>query len=186
MVLGQAPSSPARSASGIVAGSTGRGPRSFPSLRRNGKRRSRGSRDWPELQAGGGWPYSMDDSSATSFPLDAERFGNGRIAAIADAGQRRRIVVVLGMHRSGTSLCAHVLSAMGIDMADELRAIPANAKGHWERWEIVELRPAFFTQRESVLRPQAKEAPRSISTSLRLKRWRSQFSSSILSSLLAQ
>jgi hypothetical protein len=79
----------------------------------------------------------MDDSLATSFPLGGERFGKGRIAAIADAGQRRRIVVVLGMHRSGTSLCAHVLSAMGIDMADELRAVPANAKGHWERWEIV-------------------------------------------------
>jgi hypothetical protein len=27
---------------------------------------------------------------------------------------------------------------MGIDMADELRVVPANAKGHWERWEIVE------------------------------------------------
>ena len=80
----------------------------------------------------------MDDSIATSFPLSAERFGKGRIAAIADADQRRRIVVVLGMHRSGTSLCAHILSAMGIDMADELRAVPANAKGHWERWEIVE------------------------------------------------
>ena len=66
----------------------------------------------------------MDDSLAASFPLDGERFGKGRIEAIADAGQRRRIVVVLGMHRSGTSLCAHILSAMGIDMADELRERP--------------------------------------------------------------
>ncbi len=80
----------------------------------------------------------MDDSIATSFPLAAERFGKGRIAAIADAGQRRRIVVVLGMHRSGTSLCAHILSAMGIDMADDIGATRGNDKGHWERWEIVE------------------------------------------------
>ncbi len=51
------------------------------------------------------------------------------------------VVVVVGMHRSGTSLCAHVLSALGIDIADEpsSRGIPEpdNPKGHWERWEIV-------------------------------------------------
>jgi hypothetical protein len=80
----------------------------------------------------------MGDSLATSFPLGGERFGKGRIAAIADASQRRRIVVVLGMHRSGTSLCAHVLSAMGIDMADNIGVARGNDKGHWERWEIVE------------------------------------------------
>ena len=81
----------------------------------------------------------MDDSLAASFPLDGERFGKGRIAAIADAGQRRRIVVVLGMHRSGTSLCAHILSAMGIDMADETQSgSRRTTMGHWERWEIVE------------------------------------------------
>jgi hypothetical protein len=48
------------------------------------------------------------------------------------------MVIVLGMHRSGTSLCAHILSAMGIDMADEISAHASNARGHWERWEIVE------------------------------------------------
>jgi hypothetical protein len=53
-------------------------------------------------------------------------------------------VLVLGMHRSGTSLCSHVLSALGVDMADNMagpgaRALsPDNAKGHWERWEIVD------------------------------------------------
>src|SRR3989440_4040085 len=81
----------------------------------------------------------MGDSLATSFPLGGERFGKGRIAAIADASQRRRIVVVLGMHRSGTSLCPHVLSAMGIDMADNIGVARGSDKGHWERWEIGEL-----------------------------------------------
>jgi hypothetical protein len=52
--------------------------------------------------------------------------------------------MVLGMHRSGTSLCSHVLSALGLDMADN-KAPPGhdgpsedNPLGHWERWEIVE------------------------------------------------
>jgi hypothetical protein len=58
--------------------------------------------------------------------------------------QRRPIVLVLGMHRSGTSLCSHVLSALGVDMTDDMTAPRSgllgvdNPKGHWERWEIVE------------------------------------------------
>ncbi|WP_342105838.1 hypothetical protein [Methylobacterium sp. SI9] len=47
-------------------------------------------------------------------------------------------MVVLGMHRSGTSLCAQVLSLLGLDMADDIRASPGNQAGHWERWEIVD------------------------------------------------
>jgi hypothetical protein len=80
----------------------------------------------------------MDDSEMTTNPLPREPFAAPRSAAISDAGQRRPIVMVLGMHRSGTSLCAHILSAMGIDIADEITAAPSNARGHWERWEIVE------------------------------------------------
>jgi hypothetical protein len=49
------------------------------------------------------------------------------------------IVTVLGMHRSGTSLCAHVLHAMGVNMADTPGASPDNAKGHWERARINDL-----------------------------------------------
>lgn len=50
---------------------------------------------------------------------------------------RTPIVIVLGMHRSGTSLCAQVLSLLGVDMADDVGRAPANEAGHWERWEIV-------------------------------------------------
>jgi hypothetical protein len=48
------------------------------------------------------------------------------------------------MHRSGTSLCSHLLSALGIDMTDKVPGpgatspTPDNPRGHWERWEIVE------------------------------------------------
>jgi hypothetical protein len=80
----------------------------------------------------------MDDNLTTTHPLAREPFAAPRIAALSSAGQRRPIAVVLGMHRSGTSLCAHILSAMGIDMADEIGAAASNAKGHWERLEIVE------------------------------------------------
>jgi hypothetical protein len=61
-----------------------------------------------------------------------------RIAAISGTVQRRPIVLVLGMHRSGTSLCSHILSALGVDMADEVGVNLGNDRGHWERWEIVE------------------------------------------------
>jgi hypothetical protein len=67
-----------------------------------------------------------------------------RVTALASAMPRRPIVLVLGMHRSGTSLCAHILSALGVDMTDNIPGpgnasiTPDNPRGHWERWEIVE------------------------------------------------
>jgi len=51
---------------------------------------------------------------------------------------------VLGMHRSGTSLGSHILSALGVDIVDKIPGpgnpapTPDNPRGHWERWEIVE------------------------------------------------
>ncbi|MEA2737036.1 MAG: hypothetical protein QOH05_343, partial [Acetobacteraceae bacterium] len=51
--------------------------------------------------------------------------------------RRLPIVVVLGMHRSGTSLCAHILSMLGLDMADGVLPKSDAPKGHWERLEIV-------------------------------------------------
>lgn len=51
----------------------------------------------------------------------------------------RAITVVLGMHRSGTSLTSHLLTLLGLDMADEITPDANNPRGHWERWEIVHL-----------------------------------------------
>ena len=70
--------------------------------------------------------------------LSVEPLRRDRITAISSAVQRRPIVLVLGMHRSGTSLCSHILSALGVDMSDDIDVNPSNAKGHWERREIVE------------------------------------------------
>src|SRR5207253_3895915 len=57
---------------------------------------------------------------------------------LLSAAPRRPIVMVLGMHRSGTSLCSHVLSALGLDMTDRVPGpgleMPGedNPLGHWE------------------------------------------------------
>jgi hypothetical protein len=56
----------------------------------------------------------------------------------------RQAVVVLGMHRSGTSLCAHLLHALGVDMASEPGASPSNAGGHWERPRLNDLNDQIF------------------------------------------
>jgi hypothetical protein len=78
----------------------------------------------------------MNDGIAASAPV---------LRAVPRIGAPRRpIVMVLGMHRSGTSLCSHVLSALGLDMTDRVPGpgleSPGedNPLGHWERWEIVE------------------------------------------------
>src|SRR5215472_13484800 len=86
----------------------------------------------------------MNDDMLSPQSLSIEAPRRNRITAISSAVQRRPIVLVLGMHRSGTSLCSHILSALGVDMADKIPGPgatsphPSNPRGHWERWEIVE------------------------------------------------
>ena len=47
-------------------------------------------------------------------------------------------MVVLGMHRSGTSLLSNALHVLGVDMADETDHVsPKNPGGFWERPELV-------------------------------------------------
>jgi hypothetical protein len=50
------------------------------------------------------------------------------------------------MHRSGTSLCANLLHALGIDMADSAAPSPNNPKGHWERPRINDLNDQIFAR----------------------------------------
>jgi Sulfotransferase family len=80
----------------------------------------------------------VNDDMLTPQSLFIEPPRRDRITAISSVVQRRPIVLVLGMHRSGTSLCSHVLSALGVDMADDIGVNLGNDRGHWERWEIVE------------------------------------------------
>jgi hypothetical protein len=55
-----------------------------------------------------------------------------------------RPVVVLGMHRSGTSLCANLLHAMGVNMAEHAAPSPHNQRGHWERAPVNDLNDRIF------------------------------------------
>ena len=60
----------------------------------------------------------MNDDMLSPQSLSIEPPRRDRITAISSAVQRRPIVLVLGIHRSGISLCSHILSALGVDMAD--------------------------------------------------------------------
>lgn len=54
------------------------------------------------------------------------------------SSDRRKIAIVLGMHRSGTSVLSHVMHLLGCDMADERdTASPKNPYGFWERPDLV-------------------------------------------------
>src|SRR5215468_6237848 len=80
----------------------------------------------------------MSDDMPSPQSLSIELPRRDRITAISGVVPRRPIVLVLGMHRSGTSLCSHILSALGVDMVDDVGVNLGNDRGHWERWEIVE------------------------------------------------
>lgn len=58
--------------------------------------------------------------------------------------ERQPILLVLGMHRSGTSLCANMLAALGADMAEWPGQGPHNPRGHWERDFVVSLNDRLF------------------------------------------
>jgi hypothetical protein len=68
--------------------------------------------------------------------VTATDFGVGPQARAA-AGQRT-CIVVLGMHRSGTSALTRVLSLLGAALPEHLLgAAPSNATGHWEPLKLV-------------------------------------------------
>ena len=51
-----------------------------------------------------------------------------------------KCVIVLGMHRSGTSLVAGILAQLGIDMGKRLLGANAfNPTGYWENVEVVDI-----------------------------------------------
>ena len=57
-------------------------------------------------------------------------------------------ILVLGMHRSGTSVVARLLNMMGAYFAPEKIATPptiANPKGYWERWDVLHLNEDILT-----------------------------------------
>ncbi len=58
----------------------------------------------------------------------------------------RRLVIIAGMHRSGTSLLANILHTLGFSLGDNLIPAPEydNALGYWEPQEVVDLHEALF------------------------------------------
>lgn len=97
------------------------------------------SQDPPDNAANNREPRNMDDSKLQmSRRLMVERELIPRDANPGVDGERS-IFVVVGMHRSGTSLCSNVLGLLGVNMADEAGENHSNPLGHFERWEIMEL-----------------------------------------------
>jgi GT2 family glycosyltransferase len=77
------------------------------------------------------------DGSASAL----QRVDLGKTSIRAVQSERPRpIVVVLGMHRSGTSLLSNILHLLGVDMADTNdRVNEKNAGGFWERPDMFRL-----------------------------------------------
>jgi hypothetical protein len=60
-------------------------------------------------------------------------------------GGKQRIVVVLGMHRSGTSLLTNLLNVLGVDLGKDLLAgNDFNEMGHWENESIYRTQDALM------------------------------------------
>ena len=60
---------------------------------------------------------------------------------------RKRIIVVLGMHRSGTSVITRGLSVLGVELGRNLLPAQAdNIKGFWEDRTIVEINTALMNR----------------------------------------
>ncbi|MGE3297448.1 MAG: sulfotransferase family protein [Porticoccaceae bacterium] len=70
---------------------------------------------------------------------------------------QRRVVVILGMHRSGTSLLAQLLQFLGVNLGNNLDVVAtaSNPDGHWEHAKILRIQHGlleslgrgFFTPR---------------------------------------
>ena len=55
---------------------------------------------------------------------------------VADADEPGRAIIILGMHRSGTSVLAGTLQEAGLDLGDVVRVAPHNRKGNRENRAI--------------------------------------------------
>jgi len=63
----------------------------------------------------------------------------------ADA-REQRVVAILGMHRSGTSLLAGTFQECGLDLGEVSTSSPANEKGNRESWLLTALHEDLFRE----------------------------------------
>jgi len=63
----------------------------------------------------------------------------------------KKLIFVLGMHRSGTSVLARMLNLLGVDLGGNLIEAQAgvNEKGFWEHAEVVEINEALLSRLDS-------------------------------------
>jgi GT2 family glycosyltransferase len=84
-----------------------------------------------------GQKIAMNDGEMADTPL---------CAAQPDALQGSTAVIVMGMHRSGTSALAGVLHHLGVELGSRLMpASPDNPRGYWEHLDIVAANQALMT-----------------------------------------
>jgi hypothetical protein len=65
--------------------------------------------------------------------------------------KEKKLIFVLGMHRSGTSVLARMLNLLGVDLGVNLIEAQAgvNEKGFWEHTEVVEINEALLSRLDS-------------------------------------
>jgi hypothetical protein len=69
---------------------------------------------------------------------------------LSAASGRRTCIVVLGMHRSGTSALTRVLSLLGAALPKDLMgAAPSNETGHWEPQKLADYHDALLLKLQS-------------------------------------
>jgi glycosyltransferase involved in cell wall biosynthesis len=81
---------------------------------------------------------SDGDTNSTCNWYELEKFN--RKSTGSSHAVSRKAIVVLGMHRSGTSALCGALNVLGVNFGERLApATKDNEKGHWEHHEIVSL-----------------------------------------------
>jgi hypothetical protein len=86
----------------------------------------------------------MSTELVATFPEAGDKIDDVPIFRQANR-EKQRIVVVLGMHRSGTSLLANLLSVLGVDLGEDLLpGDPGNELGYWENENIFRTQDALM------------------------------------------
>ena len=97
----------------------------------------------------------MSSNKSAVTPNGPPEYKRGRSAGLSDQvakpqppGKAIVPILVLGMHRSGTSALARTLNLMGVNVGNEADLLPAhptdNPTGYWERADIVALNDGFL------------------------------------------
>lgn len=90
-------------------------------------------------------PEQLRDA-APEHPAPAEVTSAKRAKAKAKPA-RRTCIMVLGMHRSGTSALTRAISLLGAELPkDLLGANPTNPTGHWEPLKLIELHDQMLAE----------------------------------------